>query len=136
MTNPIWFVKTRLQLDQSKYGTQTAWMCIKSVYRHKGIIGFYKGITASYFGISETIIHFVIYEYLKNQFKQTHLKMYPVPEQKTEDYQKSYHFFQIMLAGSISKTCASIIAYPHGKLSLRDLFFLSQPSLKNSKSHA
>lgn len=26
-----------------------------------------------------------------------------------------YHFGQFMLAGAISKTCASVIAYPHGK---------------------
>ena len=26
-----------------------------------------------------------------------------------------YHFGQFMLAGAISKTCASVIAYPHGE---------------------
>lgn len=30
-------------------------------------MGFYKGITASYVGISETVIHFVIYEALKSK---------------------------------------------------------------------
>ena len=46
----------------------TAWSCIKNVYNHNGIAGFYKGITASYFGISETIIHFVIYEFIKSKW--------------------------------------------------------------------
>lgn len=32
-----------------------------------GLRGFYKGITASYFGISETVVHFVIYETLKRK---------------------------------------------------------------------
>lgn len=39
--------------------------CIKRIYAKSGVRGFYKGITASYFGISETVIHFVIYEALK-----------------------------------------------------------------------
>lgn len=39
--------------------------CIRKIYRSSGILGFYKGITASYFGISETVIHFVIYEAIK-----------------------------------------------------------------------
>lgn len=39
--------------------------CVRKIYQTSGLIGFYKGITASYFGISETVIHFVIYEAIK-----------------------------------------------------------------------
>lgn len=39
--------------------------CVRKIYQTSGIVGFYKGITASYFGISETVIHFVIYEAIK-----------------------------------------------------------------------
>lgn len=31
-TNPIWFVKTRLQLDQKRAGTMTAGECIRRIY--------------------------------------------------------------------------------------------------------
>ncbi|XP_062548233.1 mitochondrial carrier protein Rim2 isoform X3 [Armigeres subalbatus] len=65
LTNPIWFVKTRLQLDSNTKLTVTE--CVKRIYESQGIRGFYKGITASYFGISETVIHFVIYEALKKK---------------------------------------------------------------------
>lgn len=41
--------------------------CVGKIYRTSGLIGFYKGITASYFGISETVIHFVIYEAIKSK---------------------------------------------------------------------
>lgn len=41
--------------------------CIKRIYNTNGLRGFYKGITASYFGISETVVHFVIYEALKKK---------------------------------------------------------------------
>lgn len=67
LTNPIWFVKTRLQLDYNSTNKMTAIDCIKSIYRQNGLRGFYKGITASYFGISETVVHFVIYETLKRK---------------------------------------------------------------------
>lgn len=66
-TNPIWFVKTRLQLDYNSKIKMTVKDCIKKIYRTNGLRGFYKGITASYFGISETVIHFVIYEALKRK---------------------------------------------------------------------
>lgn len=66
-TNPIWFVKTRLQLDQNSKTEMTVKQCIRKIYRTSGVIGFYKGITASYVGISETVIHFVIYEALKSK---------------------------------------------------------------------
>ena len=78
-----------------------------------GIKGFYKGITASYFGISETIIHFVIYEYLKNKFKK--LRQEKLPENCKENSNDLVQAMQFMTAGAISKTCASILAYPHGK---------------------
>lgn len=64
-TNPIWFVKTRLQLDHQHSSGMTVRKCVVNIYNQSGLRGFYKGITASYFGISETVIHFVIYEALK-----------------------------------------------------------------------
>lgn len=108
-TNPIWFVKTRLQLDQSKYGTQSAWNCIRTIYRQSGFSGFYKGITASYFGISETIIHFVIYEFLKTKLKEIHIRRVHNQSEQTN----FLYFFQYMAAGAISKSFAAILAYPH-----------------------
>lgn len=70
-TNPIWFVKTRLQLDYNSKDKMTVTECVKKIYKTSGIIGFYKGITASYFGISETVIHFVIYEAIKAKIVST-----------------------------------------------------------------
>lgn len=66
-TNPIWFVKTRLQLDHDSNSKMGVRECIKRIYETNGLRGFYKGITASYFGISETVVHFVIYEALKKK---------------------------------------------------------------------
>lgn len=66
-TNPIWFVKTRLQLDHNSKNQMTLMQCVRKIYRTSGIVGFYKGISASYVGISETVIHFVIYEAIKSK---------------------------------------------------------------------
>ncbi|KAH7958730.1 hypothetical protein HPB49_004386 [Dermacentor silvarum] len=109
-TNPIWFVKTRLQLDQRMYGSISALQCIRDIYQRHGLLGFYKGITASYFGISETIIHFVIYEFIKAQLRQ---RKESSRDSYNPDVKSTRDFVQFMAAGAISKTCASTLAYPH-----------------------
>ncbi|CAK9826696.1 Mitochondrial carrier protein Rim2 [Anthophora retusa] len=103
LTNPIWFVKTRLQLDH-RTNRITAMECVERIYRQSGVMGFYKGIMASYIGISETMIHFVIYEAVK-----TSLAAY-----RTGNERKTLRdFIEFMAAGSFSKTIASSVAYPH-----------------------
>ncbi|KAF5291407.1 hypothetical protein FQR65_LT01717 [Abscondita terminalis] len=109
LTNPIWFVKTRLQLDLNKDNRMTVKQCVKHIYRKSGIMGFYKGITASYMGISETIIHFVIYEAVKAKLIEHRLK-----NAQEYDTTKNYRdFLEFMVAGGLSKTIASCMAYPH-----------------------
>ncbi|EEC14456.1 oxodicarboxylate carrier protein, putative, partial [Ixodes scapularis] len=110
-TNPIWFVKTRLQLDQRMYGSISAEQCIRDIYERHGLVGFYKGITASYFGISETIIHFVIYEFIKAQLRKH--KESSCRDSYDPDVKSTRDFVQYMAAGAVSKTCASTLAYPH-----------------------
>ncbi|XP_023717143.1 mitochondrial carrier protein Rim2 [Cryptotermes secundus] len=106
-TNPIWFVKTRLQLDYASNGHRmTAAQCIRRIYRTNGLLGFYKGITASYFGISETVVHFVIYEAIK-------AKLMAYRSGQPTDSKSSRDFLEFMMAGAVSKTIASCIAYPH-----------------------
>jgi solute carrier family 25 protein 33/36 len=112
LTNPVWFIKTRLQLDQSTLDTKSTFRYVIDLYREVGFFGLYKGITASYFGISETMIHFVIYEFIKSKLKQRREAICRANDQ--EYVESGYHVLQFMLAGAISKTCASIMAYPHG----------------------
>ncbi|XP_043930378.1 solute carrier family 25 member 33-like [Protopterus annectens] len=111
LMNPIWMVKTRMQLEKSARGTKqmNAIQCAKHVYKTEGIRGFYRGLTASYAGISETMICFVIYETLKKHLAGLRLSSSsgPVHEKATTD------FIALMFAAAISKGCASCIAYPH-----------------------
>lgn len=62
-------------------------------------------------GISETVIHFVIYEAVKAKLME-HRVHQPIDTKGSKD------FLEFMLAGAISKTVASCIAYPHGKANI------------------
>lgn len=82
----------------------SAFECVRRVYQTDGLRGFYRGMSASYAGISETVIHFVIYENIKRRLL----------EAKEEETSKdASDFVRMMLAAATSKTCATTIAYPH-----------------------
>lgn len=102
-TNPIWLVKTRLQLDRSNSSLP---MVIRRIHAEGGLFSFWKGLTASWWGISETVIHFVIYEFLK--------KCLADYQNKKKDSDKTVlDFVGFMACGATSKTCATCVAYPH-----------------------
>lgn len=75
----------------------------------QGIRGFYKGITASYMGISETVVHFVLYEGVKARLMAAR-----IADGVPSDQRSPRDFLEFMGAGAFSKTVASCIAYPHG----------------------
>ncbi|KAK7870526.1 hypothetical protein R5R35_002926 [Gryllus longicercus] len=92
----------------------TASQCVRRIYRQKGLVGFYKGITASYFGISETVVHFVIYEAIKARLAARRAQAAAAAGGDGKPLDKtSRDFVEFMLAGAVSKTVASCIAYPH-----------------------
>jgi len=104
VTNPIWLIKTRLQLDRSSGGNFGS--VFRSIYSEGGPLGFWKGVTASWWGISETMIHFVVYEFLKKKLAES--------KQKSPGADKNlWDFAGFMLCGATSKTCATCVAYPH-----------------------
>ena len=105
VTNPIWLVKTRLQLDRSHSSLP---MVIRRIHAESGIFGFWKGLTASWWGISETVIHFVIYEFLKKSLAEHQNK-------KKDENMTLLDFIGSMACGATSKTCATCVAYPHGE---------------------
>ncbi|KAM4895109.1 solute carrier family 25 member 36 isoform 2-T2 [Sylvia borin] len=112
-TNPIWLVKTRLQLDARNRGEKrmSAFECVRKVYRLDGFKGFYRGMSASYAGISETVIHFVIYESIKKRLLE--YKTASAMDNEDESAKEASDFVRMMMAAATSKTCATSIAYPH-----------------------
>ncbi|VDP29637.1 unnamed protein product [Soboliphyme baturini] len=91
LSNPIWMVKTRLQLDHG-VGQRKMNAC--------GC-----GVTASYAGISETMIHFVTYEYLRDWYLRRSLR--------TSNDVCGSDFAVLMLFGGIARMIATVITYPH-----------------------
>lgn len=87
--------------------------CIQRVYQTDGFRGFYRGMSASYAGISETVIHFVIYESIKRRLLE--VKITQNVDREDEAPRVASDFVGMMLAAATSKTCATTLAYPHGK---------------------
>ena len=112
-TNPIWVVKTRLQLAQGdKKVLGGSLDCIKKIMREEGIRGFYKGLSASYLGVTEGTISWVLYERLK--------KLSTVEGQSGV----SQWFAMLGSAGS-AKFVATMITYPHEVCSFPSIFLKS-----------
>lgn len=78
------------------------------MYQTNGWAGFYRGLTASYMGISETVVNFVIYEKLKEKIL-VHSRSIDM-----ENDRSPVDFAEFLIAGGISKTIACIAFYPHG----------------------
>lgn len=95
-TNPIWMVKTRLQLNRNS--NESALACISKIYSKEGLGGFYRGMSASYLGIIEGAIQWIIYENIKKSSLN----------QGTDA-----NWGLLFSAAAMSKLVAAVIAYPH-----------------------
>jgi len=104
-TNPLWVVKTRMQLEKEKASSSVS-SVIKTIYREGGVKGFWAGISASAWGISETVVHFVIYEKLKRRLEE-------VRGVEKHGRKTVIDFIGLMACGGMSKTVATCLAYPH-----------------------
>jgi len=62
-TNPIWVIKTNTQLQQNI----TVREIIISIYRTRGVVGFWAGFVPSLFGIVQGSVQFMLYEQFKEQ---------------------------------------------------------------------
>lgn len=114
-TNPIWVVKTRLQLSASDrlppstttpssppgsfFGGSVS--TIRQIAREEGIRGFYKGLSASYLGVTESTIQWVLYERLKRLTAST---------QEAGGLQE---WAGMLASAGTAKCVASLITYPH-----------------------
>ncbi|KAG5452772.1 Solute carrier 25 member 36-A [Clonorchis sinensis] len=140
LTNPIWYVKTRLQLDSRPGLTPiTVGQVIRNTWQQEGIRGFYRGVSASYVGSLETALNFVIYENVKSELLWWDL------QRRTQQQQQQHPHFSLaststytagtsrdlrgsrggsklnassdmllcMMASAFSKAVAITVLYPH-----------------------
>ncbi|KAJ9103957.1 hypothetical protein QFC21_002420 [Naganishia friedmannii] len=148
-TNPIWVVKTRLQLDAkhqerilANSSTSTsaatsavprvvpaslaksapasrvlpAFIMTKDILAKEGVKGLYKGMSASYLGVTEGVIQWVLYERLKTISTRTY------PGEPTKS--RLAEWLGIVGSSGGAKMVASLITYPHEVLRTR----LRQPT--------
>jgi len=121
ITNPIWVVKTRMQLDSSPTITRprhrTGLQYVVHIFRQEGIRGFYRGLSAGYLGVAESALHLVLYERLK-EISQSSTAVPPeVSDHRRSSQRKPWDIMlsYVGVGGSsaIAKLIAGVIAYPH-----------------------
>ena len=118
-TNPIWLVKTRLQLDKQNAGPggqgrqyRNAWDCIRQTVRMEGIRGLYRGLSASYLGVSESTLQWVLYEQAKRTLARREQDLIQSGRTPTVWDQTVGWAGKLTAAGG-AKFCAALITYPH-----------------------
>jgi solute carrier family 25, member 33/36 len=114
VSSPIWLVKTRLQLQSGdRIVYNGAVDCVRKVYAGEGLGGFYKGLTASYVGLSETALQFAMYERMKREMQRYKFRR----DGPGEDVQKpgdiSLTVPEYLTLASASKFLACLVTYPH-----------------------
>ncbi|XP_063932611.1 solute carrier family 25 member 36-like [Zophobas morio] len=75
----------------------------RNIYKERGLKGFFSGLSASYYGASETATHFIIYEKLKQELKGTCTYTLGAMSFLAESF----------LSATLAKVVACSIAYPH-----------------------
>ncbi|CAG8504788.1 9912_t:CDS:10 [Ambispora gerdemannii] len=118
VTNPIWLVKTRMQLQPStgqllfpvkKYRNSVD--CLITVVKEEGIKGLYKGLSAA-----ETTTQWVTYEYLKATLSQRRKGQQKVESDDVQTLVRSkdyWHLMDNLLAAGSAKLFAAGLTYPH-----------------------
>ncbi|CDR42615.1 CYFA0S10e00298g1_1 [Cyberlindnera fabianii] len=128
-TNPIWLVKTRLQLD--KAGSKlykNSWDCLKTVVKTEGIRGLYKGLSASYLGSVESTLQWVLYEQMKRLISEKAIKNMADGHERTS-WDSFVEWSARSGSAGAAKFVASLITYPHEVIRTR----LRQAPLENGK---
>jgi solute carrier family 25 protein 33/36 len=121
-TNPIWVVKTRMQLDKnqaqetngSAIGRQyrNSFDCVRKMIRTEGLGVLYKGMSASYLGAAETAVQWVLYEQMMGYMTRRERIVTADGREKTWRDHVS-HGLGTMSAAGVSKLIATIATYPH-----------------------
>uniref|UniRef100_A0A060TG07 ARAD1D19206p n=1 Tax=Blastobotrys adeninivorans TaxID=409370 RepID=A0A060TG07_BLAAD len=133
-TNPIWLVKTRLQLDKStavngQRQYKNSVDCIRKVLSQEGIAGLYRGLTASYLGVAESSLQWVLYEQMKAFIRKREARRAHIEGTEPTFGDKFFNWAATSGSAGLAKLTASLITYPHEVVRTR----LRQAPLENGK---
>lgn len=109
-TNPIWLVKTRLQLQTPLHQAQPYsgfHDALMTILREEGWTALYKGLVPSLFLVTHGAIQFTAYEELKKVFIK-------LKSEGNRDYDHDYLLdsFDYATLGAVSKLAAILTTYP------------------------
>lgn len=131
-TNPIWLIKTRLQLDKitsaesggvTKRQYKNSLDCIRQVVRNEGFRSLYKGMSASYLGVTESSLQWVLYEQFKGALLRREQRRASSGREKTA-FDHTVDWTGKFLSAGSAKLFAAILTYPH-EVSCCDFFIPS-----------
>jgi solute carrier family 25 folate transporter 32 len=118
MTNPIWLIKTRMQLQMKRTGERHNIKPYKGmldaasrIIKDEGYLALYKGSGPALLLTSHGGVQFVVYEYLRKHFHFTRA-------QRSSDKAKDSVWHRLELSvgylsmGAIAKIAASTVTYP------------------------
>lgn len=110
--SPVWVVKTRLQLAGGAGARKYAGVAdaFRTVLREEGIRAFYRGLSASYLGVFETSLQFVLYGALKDRVRA---------DRRTAGLADEYPSSVAFWASAAAKLAAAMATYPHEVLRTR-----------------
>lgn len=122
-TNPIWLVKTRLQLDKSKAERAGSGMggrqyknaldCTLQTIRAEGVRGLYRGLSASYLGVTESTLQWVLYERMKKYIAEKETQRMSVTGRQRSGWDDAISWSYKLGAAGSAKFFAALITYPH-----------------------
>eukprot|EP00656_Telonema_subtile_P015584 TRINITY_DN18194_c0_g1_i1.p1 TRINITY_DN18194_c0_g1~~TRINITY_DN18194_c0_g1_i1.p1 ORF type:complete len:299 (-),score=66.55 TRINITY_DN18194_c0_g1_i1:20-916(-) len=122
-TNPIWLVKTRLQLQQARgpvvggdqYLYRGTLDAFRKIVKSDGVVGLWRGIGPALLLVSHGSIQFTIYDELKIMLSR-----------RSEQQLSSVEAFA---CGAMSKVCAQTVTYPTQLIKTR------MQDVRNAKSN-
>eukprot|EP00301_Raphidiophrys_heterophryoidea_P004721 c12030_g1_i4.p1 GENE.c12030_g1_i4~~c12030_g1_i4.p1 ORF type:complete len:211 (+),score=30.87 c12030_g1_i4:421-1053(+) len=112
---PLWVIKTRLQLQTNKeIGYKHAGDCLVRIIREEGVGTLFRGLSASYWGISEMAIQFLVYEQLKQlALPPTHSSLVGSTDTDSNSSLANLSPARLLLSAAAAKLLAVSITYPH-----------------------
>ncbi|GKZ00245.1 hypothetical protein MPSEU_000977400 [Mayamaea pseudoterrestris] len=118
ITNPIWLVKTRMQLQMKKTGElhnikpyNGMVDAIRRIVQEEGYLALYKGCGPAMLLTSHGGVQFVVYEYLRKHFHYTRAQR-GVDERASSVWHRLELSLGYLLMGAAAKITASTVTYP------------------------
>ncbi|SPO03814.1 probable mitochondrial carrier protein [Cephalotrichum gorgonifer] len=120
-TNPIWMIKTRLQLDKNvaeqsggaaRRQYRNSLDCTRQILKNEGFRSLYRGMSASYLGVAESTMHWVLYEQMKGYLARREGEIIASGRERTA-WDHTVNWTGKVFAAGSAKLVAAIATYPH-----------------------